>query len=74
MITQFQSKHDYVIEKAAIHFQQVLHTDCQLTTTDIHTLSSCQICHIVCDERKDGGEDRVARTERESYRRRREEN
>ena len=35
--------------------------------------SSCQICHRVWDKRKDGGEDRVARTERESNRRRREE-
>ena len=35
--------------------------------------SSCQICHRVSDKRKDGGEDRVARTERESDSRRREE-
>ena len=28
--------------------------------------SSCQICHRVSDKRKDGGEDMVARTERES--------
>ena len=32
--------------------------------------SSCQICQRVGDKRKDGGEDRVARTERESDRRR----
>ena len=31
--------------------------------------SSCQICHRVSSKRKDGGEDRVARTERESDRR-----
>ena len=35
--------------------------------------SSCQICHRVSSKRKDGGEDGVARTERESDRRRREE-
>ena len=35
--------------------------------------SSCQICHRVWDNRKDGGEDRVASTERESDNRRREE-
>ena len=35
--------------------------------------SSCQICHRVSGKRKDGGEDRVARTERESDNRRREE-
>ena len=35
--------------------------------------SSCQICHRVSGKRKDGGEDRVARTERESDRRRKEE-
>ena len=33
--------------------------------------SSCQICHRVSDKNKYGGEDRVARTERESDRRRR---
>ena len=35
--------------------------------------SSCQICHRVWDKRKEGGEDRVARTERESDNRRRKE-
>ena len=35
--------------------------------------NSCQICHRVSGKKKDGGEDRVARTERESDRRRREE-
>ena len=35
--------------------------------------SSCQICHRVWDKRKDGGKDRMARTERESDSRRREE-
>ena len=35
--------------------------------------SSCQICHRVSGTRKDRGEDRVARTERESDSRRREE-
>ena len=35
--------------------------------------SSCQICQRVSDKRKDGGEDRVARTERESDSRRRQE-
>ena len=35
--------------------------------------SSCQICHRIGDNRKGGGENRVARTERESDRRRREE-
>ena len=34
--------------------------------------SSCQICHRVWDKRKDGGEDKAARTERESDGRRRE--
>ena len=34
--------------------------------------SSCQICHRVSGKRKDGEKDRVARTERESDRRRRE--
>ena len=34
--------------------------------------SSCQICHRVWDKRKDGGEDRVARTKRESDNRREE--
>ena len=34
--------------------------------------SSCQICHKVWDNRKGGGEDKVARTERESDRRRKE--
>ena len=32
--------------------------------------SSCQICHRVSRKRKDGGEDRVTKTERESDRRR----
>ena len=35
--------------------------------------SSCQICHRVCDKKKDGREDRVVRTERESDNRGREE-
>ena len=34
--------------------------------------SFCQICHRVSGKRKDGAEDRMARTERESGRRRRE--
>ena len=34
--------------------------------------SSCQICQRISGKRKDGGEDRVARTERESGRRRKE--
>ena len=34
--------------------------------------SSCQICHRVSGKRKNGGEDRVARTERESVKKRRE--
>ena len=48
-------------------------THCSLTEQEDREDSSCQICHRVWDKRKDGGEDRVARTERESNSRRREE-
>ena len=48
-------------------------TNCSLIEQDEREDSSCQICYKVWDKRKDGGEDRVARTERESDRRRREE-
>ena len=46
-------------------------THCSLIEQEEKKDSSCQICHKVWDKRKDGGEDRAARTERESYRRRR---
>ena len=48
-------------------------THCSLIKQEEREDSSCQICHRVCGKRKDGGEDRVVRTERESDRRRREE-
>ena len=48
-------------------------TYCSLIEQKEREDSSCQICHKVWDKRKDGGEDRAARTERESDRRRREE-
>ena len=48
-------------------------TDCSLIEQEEREDSSCQICHRVSDMRKDGGEDRVARTEPESDSRRREE-
>ena len=46
---------------------------CSLIEQEEKEDSSCQICHRVWGKRKDRGEDRVARTERESDRRRREE-
>ena len=46
-------------------------THCSLIEQEEREDSSCQICHRVWDERKDGGEDRVARTERESDSRKR---
>ena len=48
-------------------------THCSLIEQEDRKDSSCQIFHTVRDKRKDGGEDRVARTERESYNRRRKE-
>ena len=48
-------------------------THCSLIEQEEREDSSCQICHKVGDKRKDGGEDRVARTKRESDRRKREE-
>ena len=45
-------------------------THCSLMEQEEREHSSCQICHRVWDKRKDGGEDRVARTERESDNRR----
>ena len=51
---------------------ECLGTHCSLIEQEEREDSSCQICHKVCDKRKDRGEDRVARTERESDRRRRE--
>ena len=48
-------------------------THCSLPEQEERGDSSCQICHKVWDNRKDGGEDRMARTEQESDRRRREE-
>ena len=47
-------------------------THCSLIEQEEREDSSCWICHKVWDKRKDGGEDRVARTERESDSRRRE--
>ena len=41
-------------------------THCSLIEQEEREDSSCQICHRVWNKRKDGGEDRVARTERES--------
>ena len=52
---------------------ECLGTHCSLIEQKEREDSSCHICHRVWDERKDGGEDRVARTERESDNRRREE-
>ena len=46
-------------------------THCSLIEQEEREDSSCQICHRVWDKRKDGGEDRAARTERESDRWRR---
>ena len=48
-------------------------THCSLIEQKEREDSSFQICNRVSDKRKDGGEDRVVRTERESDRRRREE-
>ena len=48
-------------------------THCSLIEQKEREDSSCQICHRVWDKRKDGGEDRAARTERESDRRKGEE-
>ena len=49
-------------------------THCSLKEQEERKDNSCQICHRVWGKRKkDRGEDRVARTERESDRRRREE-
>ena len=48
-------------------------THCSLIEQEERENSPCQICHRVTGKRKDGGKDRVARTERESDRRRREE-
>ena len=48
-------------------------THCSLIEQEEREDSSCQICHRVWDKRKHEGEDRVARTERQSDRRRREE-
>ena len=48
-------------------------THCSLIEQEEREDSSCQICHRVSDKRKHGGEDRVARTERGSDRRRRKE-
>ena len=42
---------------------------CSLIEQEEREDSSCQICHRVSGKRKDGREDRVARTERESDRR-----
>ena len=47
-------------------------TPCSLIELKESKDSSCQICHRVRGRRKDRGEDRVARTERESDSRRRE--
>ena len=47
-------------------------THCSLIEQEEREDSSCQICHRVSGKRKDGREDRVARTERESDSRRRE--
>ena len=46
-------------------------THCSLIEQEEREDSSCQICERVCSRRKDGGEDRVVRTERKSDRRRR---
>ena len=48
-------------------------THCSLIEQGEREDSSCLICHRVVDKRKDGGEDRVVRTQRESDRRRKEE-
>ena len=48
-------------------------THCSLIEQKEREDSSCQICHRVWDKRKDGGEDRVVRTKRESDNMRREE-
>ena len=48
-------------------------THCSLIEQEEREDHSCQIYHRVWDKRKDGGEDRVARTERQSDNRRREE-
>ena len=47
-------------------------THCSLIEQKKREDSSCQICHRVWYNRKGGGEDRAARTQRESDRRRRE--
>ena len=48
-------------------------THCSLIEQEEKKDSSCQICHRVSGKRKDGEDDRVARTEQESDRRKREE-
>ena len=48
-------------------------THCSLIEQEEREDSSCQICHRVSSKIKDEGEDRVARTKRESDSRRREE-
>ena len=47
-------------------------THCSLIEQEEREDSFCQICHRVWDKRKDGEEDRAAKTERESDRKRRE--
>ena len=47
-------------------------THCSLIVQEEKEDSYCQICHRVWSKRKDGGEDRVLRTERELDRRRKE--
>ena len=47
-------------------------THCSLIEQEEREDSSCQICQRVRDKRKDGGEDRAARTEQEPDSRRRE--
>ena len=47
-------------------------THCSLIEQKDREDSYCQICHRALDKRKDGGEDRVARTERKSNSRREE--
>ena len=47
-------------------------THCSLIEQEEREDSSCEICQRVCGRRKDGGEDREVRTERESDKKRRE--
>ena len=47
-------------------------THCSLIEQEEREYSSCQICQRDREEKKDGREDRIVRTERESDRRRRE--